>query len=91
MLLSAVNQAVEERAGSDDDGLGADGAAIAEADAEGSLALAVFGKMVVGRWSLRFAQGSLRTVVGESAFVVALLVGGIRFIACCGASLNAPS
>jgi len=32
-LLSAVNEAVEEGAGGDDDGLGADGAAVAKLDA----------------------------------------------------------
>ena len=37
LLLAAVDQAVEESAGGDDDGLGADGAAVAKADADGSL------------------------------------------------------
>ena len=34
LLFAAVDQAVEESAGGDDDGLSADGAAVAEADAE---------------------------------------------------------
>ena len=39
LLLAAVDQAVEEGAGGDDDGLGADGAAVAEFDAEDSAAV----------------------------------------------------
>ena len=57
LLLAAVDQAVEKGAGGDDDGLGADGAAVAELDAEdccGSLRsqLSVVGSLVVGH---RFA------------------------------------
>ena len=66
MLFPAVDQAVVEGAGGDDSGAGADGAAVAKADAlDGSLALAV----VVGRWLL---------VVGKGRFLVAALLGMTR-------------
>ncbi len=39
LLFTAVDQAVEERAGGDDDGLGADGAAVAERDSDDAAAL----------------------------------------------------
>jgi hypothetical protein len=44
LLFSAVDQTVKKRARGDNDRLGTDGAAVAEADANGSLVLAVVGR-----------------------------------------------
>ena len=55
LLLAAMDQAVEERAGGDDDSGRADGASVAQADAADSLAL-----IVVGRWSLVVGRAIVR-------------------------------
>ena len=58
LLFAAMDQAVQKRAGRDDDSGGADAASVAEADAEDSLA-----SLTVGRWPfLHFRLGFGRPV-----------------------------
>ena len=61
LLFAAVDEAVEESSSGDDDGGRADGASVAEANAED--AAAVVGNAVVGRWSLVVVRWSLPLVV----------------------------
>ncbi len=64
-----MDQAVKERAGGDDDGLGADGAAVAEFDAEDFLTVlsSQFSvlSLVVGRWPS--IVGFCRALLGWTA------------------------
>src|SRR4029077_333651 len=67
LLFPAVDQTVQESAGGDDDSLSSHRAAVAQADADGSLTVAgVTGRRTVaGRWSL---------AVGKRRFLVAALL-----------------
>ena len=75
LLLAAVDQAIEESAGGDDDGLGADGAAVAESDAlDGSQDAVASGQSPVV--SKRSVVGCRFSVVGKSRALLGWTAGG---------------
>ena len=65
LLFAAVDQAVQKRAGRDDDSGGADGASVAEADAEDSLAFVVVGRSSGGQENQFSADGPRFQRCGE--------------------------